>query len=46
MKHGQGKYTWKDGSMYEGMFFENQIGGKGVKSWPDGRKYEGEWKND
>ena len=45
MKHGHGKYIWNDGSMYEGMWFENKINGRGIYIWPDGRKYDGEWKN-
>ena len=36
MKHGHGKYIWNDGSMYEGMWFENKINGRGIYIWPDG----------
>ena len=44
MKHGKGKYTWNDGSMYNGYWYENKINGTGIYTWPDGRRYEGEWK--
>ena len=43
MKHGHGKYTWTDGSIFEGEWYENKINGKGIYVWPDGRKYIGEW---
>ena len=28
--HGQGKFTWADGSVYIGEFFEDDIHGHGV----------------
>ena len=41
----QGKYTWTDGSVYTGDWFENKIAGYGIYEWLDGRKYEGSWLN-
>jgi len=34
----------KDGSTYEGDFFENNIHGMGIYTWADGRRYNGQWK--
>ena len=45
MRHGIGLFVWKDGSSYEGDWFEDKINGVGSYIWPDGRKYEGTWKN-
>jgi hypothetical protein len=28
-KHGHGKFTWADGSTYEGQFVDNNIDGDG-----------------
>ena len=42
--HGFGKYTWKDGRVYEGGYVNDKKEGKGVYIWHDGRKYDGEWK--
>ena len=44
-KEGPGKYTWADGSTYDGEWLDNRINGKGVYLWKDGRKYYGEWAN-
>ena len=40
-KEGQGKYTWADGSIYEGEWLDNRINGSGIYIWKDGRKYYG-----
>ena len=40
-KEGFGKYTWADGSVYEGEWLDNRINGSGVYIWKDGRKYYG-----
>ena len=40
-----GKYTWFDGSYFEGTFENDLPHGSGVFVWPDGVKYEGLWKN-
>jgi hypothetical protein len=44
-KHGKGKYTWADGSIYSGQWVENKINGVGVYLWKDGRRYYGQWKD-
>mmetsp|Transcript_67798 Transcript_67798/g.145121 ORF Transcript_67798/g.145121 Transcript_67798/m.145121 type:complete len:764 (+) Transcript_67798:49-2340(+) len=44
--HGDGLYTWSDGSEYAGEFREGYVWGEGEKRWPNGRKYRGEWVRD
>ena len=43
LKTGQGKFSWADGSYYEGEFQNGNIQGIGVYWWNDGRKYVGGW---
>ena len=50
--HGNGKYKWKDGRIYEGNsiiklgeYVMDKKEGHGVYTWSDGRKYDGMWKN-
>lgn len=43
--HGQGIFTWADGRMYQGEYYDDKKQGYGVFTWPDGRKYEGQWLN-
>ncbi|MCS6833038.1 MAG: hypothetical protein NZ521_05660 [Flammeovirgaceae bacterium] len=43
MPHGQGKYTWTDGSVYEGDFSYGKISGWGTFKSVDGDVYEGYW---
>jgi len=40
-----GKYTYSDGSYFEGMFVRNQPQGEGVCYYSHGSKYLGGWKN-
>ena len=35
--HGKGKYSWVDGSFYDGDVNNNQISGYGRYEWSDGR---------
>lgn len=42
-KEGKGKYTWADGSTYNGDWVDNKIKGVGTYLWKDGRKCYGEW---
>lgn len=47
LKHGKGKYTFRDGSYYEGDWNENKISGVGGLYFVDGNiEYNGEWRND
>lgn len=43
LPHGNGKYTWSDGSVYEGDWIDGKMTGKGIIIWPSGAKYEGEF---
>ena len=40
-----GKYTYSDGSYYEGRFVKNQPQGEGTCYYSNGSKYIGGWKN-
>lgn len=40
-----GRYSYSDGSYYEGMFVRNQPQGEGVCYYSNGSKYIGGWKN-
>ena len=43
---GFGRFTWSDGSYYEGNFEKDSIiEGIGIYHWNDGKYYKGEWKN-
>lgn len=41
-----GRYTYEDGSIYEGFFIEDKRNGQGTNTWPDGAKYVGWFKDD
>ena len=41
MLHGDGKFTWTNGVIYEGEFTENRITGRGHYNWPDKSWYKG-----
>ena len=41
MLDGEGKFTWTNGVVYEGVFTENRITGKGKYNWPDKSWYTG-----
>ena len=44
-KHGVGRYTWKDGSYYDGQWKNDEREGKGKYTYPSGGVYDGEWKD-
>ncbi|KAI3445644.1 hypothetical protein Pfo_002309 [Paulownia fortunei] len=41
--HGEGKYTWSDGTVYEGDWEEGKMTGKGKIFWPSQATYEGDF---
>lgn len=47
MRHGKGKFYYKEGSYYDGEWRNNKMHGFGTLYYPNGTiAYEGEWKND
>ncbi len=46
LRHGTGKYKWKNDDVYEGEFVEGKREGWGTYSFATGEKYVGGWKND
>ncbi|TPX38372.1 hypothetical protein SmJEL517_g00191 [Synchytrium microbalum] len=43
--HGDGIYTWKDGTAFTGTFVTGKILGKGTYTWPSGCVYDGDVKD-
>ena len=43
LPHGKGKYSWSDGTVYEGDWDQGKISGKGKLIWSSGAKYEGDF---
>lgn len=43
--NGRGRYTYKDGSFFEGDFRNNLPDGKGICYYANGDRYEGGWKH-
>lgn len=43
-KHGQGTFTWDDGTKYKGNWRYNLMHGEGKMSWTNGAYYLGEWR--
>lgn len=41
--HGQGCYTWRDGSTITGFFRKNRLNGFGKYISARGKQYEGQW---
>ena len=39
---GKGLFTWLDGRVYTGDYYNDKNEGLGVFQWPDGQKYEGQ----
>jgi hypothetical protein len=42
---GEGRYTWADGSTYEGAWNAGLKHGWGKYRWPNGASYQGEWRD-
>ena len=45
LRHGQGIYTWRDGTVYSGTWHRDLEHGCGEKRYANGDKYSGSWKN-
>lgn len=45
-KDGSGKYTWENGTVFDGLWKANMRNGKGILTMKDGTTYEGSWTND
>jgi len=43
--HGQGTYTWEDGSVYIGWWKDGDMHGQGTLTFPNGDEYDGRWSN-
>ncbi|PNY04144.1 phosphatidylinositol-4-phosphate 5-kinase [Trifolium pratense] len=43
IRHDNGKYTWSNGTIYEGDWVDGKMAGKGLIIFPSGNKYEGEF---
>ena len=47
MRHGKGRFYYKEGSYYDGQWYNNKMHGQGTLYYPNGSiAYEGEWKQD
>ena len=44
-RHGQGTYTYYNGTKYVGEFKDDKYHGQGTLIFPDGDKYVGEFKD-
>lgn len=44
--HGKGKYTYADGSVYDGQWQNSKMHGKGTYIYPNHDTYEGEFVED
>eukprot|EP00747_Dinoflagellata_sp_TGD_P054634 gnl/TRDRNA2_/TRDRNA2_149124_c0_seq1.p1 gnl/TRDRNA2_/TRDRNA2_149124_c0~~gnl/TRDRNA2_/TRDRNA2_149124_c0_seq1.p1 ORF type:complete len:119 (+),score=13.23 gnl/TRDRNA2_/TRDRNA2_149124_c0_seq1:97-453(+) len=42
--HGEGRYKWPDGRVYEGQYVRDFKEGEGSFFWADGRRFVGQWK--
>eukprot|EP00362_Geleiidae_sp_MMETSP1317_P000886 CAMPEP_0201283670 /NCGR_PEP_ID=MMETSP1317-20130820/38178_1 /ASSEMBLY_ACC=CAM_ASM_000770 /TAXON_ID=187299 /ORGANISM="Undescribed Undescribed, Strain Undescribed" /LENGTH=46 /DNA_ID= /DNA_START= /DNA_END= /DNA_ORIENTATION= len=43
--HGEGEFTWPDGSSFDGLWGKNVRNGFGVFIGQDGQSLQGEWLN-
>ena len=42
---GEGVFTWPDGRVYKGHYYNDKKNGYGEFTWPNGKIYKGFWKN-
>jgi serine/threonine protein kinase len=45
LRHGKGKRTFPNGSVYTGDYVNDVADGHGDLSYPDGKRYSGSWQN-
>ena len=45
MRHGKGTWTYANGDVYVGDFFEHKMHGNGIYTLKDGMKYSSTWKD-
>ena len=43
--NGFGRFTWPDGRIYHGEYFNDKKHGTGSFIWSDGKRYSGTWVN-
>jgi hypothetical protein len=41
--HGNGRFKWYDGKIYEGQFDRGELHGNGTIFYPNGQMVKGEW---
>ena len=46
VKHGVGRYSFADGTYYDGQWKNNMKHGLGKYTYPQGGEYDGEWEDD
>jgi len=46
MKHGFGKYTYKDGTTYQGSWVSDSKKGRGCLTYPNGNQFSGQFEED
>ena len=46
VRQGKGKCTWKDGSVYDGDWWDGMRQGEGTMNFANGEIYQGQWKID
>ena len=43
--HGDGKFIWNDGKVYEGNFYNGNLHGNGIITYPNGQVARGVWEH-
>ena len=44
--HGNGRYWYEDGGVYDGQWIDSKMHGRGVYTFANGNRYEGDWVED